>query len=517
MKIGSIVLLVALVMPLYASEFYVSEQGEDARFRDGQSWDNAWRSLAYACDRVPAGDHRIQLGSGFFRAERTAYPKSGVTIMGRGNAGDRATILVATPGWALSDDPSRAEIKDEYLVCLYKVNKVTLRDMVLQSPPTQRLTGGLLCRNSERIGLHRLYVSDFRWAGLSLEHSRHLDVNDCTIRDASTEKHRYHNGLIRTRWLKHSAIHHNRILSTIGRGYGYKGGGHEDVRFHHNVVDVNSGFAFESAHENEYGVEIDHNYMTRCISIPKSGQGADPNQRGFDYSFWVHHNVLTDSYTVEGPRNHLRLCHNYIFIQKPNGRVYTHHGGNNHGPIWIHHNVVENVDRAFVWMNQGLAENIYVYNNTVLCANAGSRAGSIFGAWSGERLNNWVIQNNIFIAPSDQRRKLIPSKRDVPDKMIVKNNLYRNCTGVPRGNHGGYLPGFFEEGDKPWPYYAPAEPNSYIVDRGVDVGLPYSGLAPDLGAFEYSLEEPIPPIPSLENIGPGMLDDERAALLMKIP
>ncbi len=497
-----IVLIASLAGPARAATFYVSADGADADDRGGRSPDAAWRSLAYACDRIPEGEHTLQLGPGLFPATRPSRPKSGLTIVGAGTEGDGATRIVASTDWpvpqagAAAEAPPDRQPEDEYLVFLQGVSNVTIRNLVLASEPEHRITGGLLGRNVKGVTVAEAYVHDFAWTGLRFEHSSGVVVRHCTIRNASTERRRWHGGLISSRWLHNSAFHHNRVISDVGGGYGYKGGGHRNVRFHHNVIDVAGEFAIESAHENEYDVEIDHNYLTRCISVPKGGQGADPTKEGHEYSFWIHHNLLTDSYTVEGPRNHLRLSHNYIRIEKTGGRVYTHHGGTNHGPVWIHHNVVENLDRAFIWMNNGLAENIYVYHNTVFCADAGDRTGSILDAWTAERLDNWVVKNNIFVAPADRPRKLMPEERGVPGKIIAADNLCVNVTAVPEGNHVGVDPGLRGEGAKPWPYFAPAGPASFVVDRGVDVGLPFEGKAPDLGAYEFGREAPFPDVPS---------------------
>lgn len=37
----------------------------------------------------------------------------------------------------------------------------------------------------------------------------------------------------------------------------------------------------------------------------------------------------------------------------------------------------------------------------------------------------------------------------------------------------------------PFPYFAPASATANVVDRGMNVGLPFLGAAPDLGALEY--------------------------------
>ena len=53
--------------------------------------------------------------------------------------------------------------------------------------------------------------------------------------------------------------------------------------------------------------------------------------------------------------------------------------------------------------------------------------------------------------------------------------------------------------------------SSKLIDAGVDVGLPYGGNAPDLGAFETDIDTYIPPIPQyqssvIENSSPSILE-----------
>lgn len=156
--------------------------------------------------------------------------------------------------------------------------------------------------------------------------------------------------------------------------------------------------------------------------------------------------------------------------------------------MWIHHNVVENVDRNFVWMNEGLAENIHVYHNTVFCAEAGDRAGHLLDAYTAERLSGWVFQNNIAVAAPSRPRQVHPMKRGVPTKMTVTHNLFVNFKEVPEGNLEAESPGPRCDGAKPVPFFLPAGASSPVVDRGVDVGFPFRGKAPDLGAFEYGVK-----------------------------
>lgn len=479
------------------SVYYVSTTGTDSLERDGLSLQTAWRSLSYASDRIPAGNHTLQLGSGKFVATETARPKSGLTIVGMGNSGENQTQIVASPDWGLSASPRGNNRADrEYLIAFRRRQNITIRDLVLASEPEHRITGALYAAGSNNISVHDVTVRDFRWAGLHFERSSNLSVHNNHIENASTQKFRFHNGMIRTRFIRHSEFHHNTFVSTVGGGYGYKGGGHENVRIHHNIFNLHRGFAIESAHENEIGVEIAYNTANQTISIPKGGQGENPNSKGYEYSFWIHHNNLTDSYAIEGPRNHLRVSHNYVRAEDTGGNIYTHHGGQNNGPIWIHHNVIENVDRGLVWVNRGAAKNIHVYNNTVTFANAGDRAGAILSAPNRSRRNdniqNWTARNNIFIAPASQPRKLFRENGSDPD-ITATHNVMVNVNNVPAGNQRGIDPEFHRMGERPWPFYQPANSNSPLVDQGTDVGLPFLGAAPDIGAYELG-EVPSAPI-----------------------
>ncbi len=493
-----LLLLLTSVSPVLQAEiFYVNHEGKDDPDRDGTRVQKSWRTLAYAAERIPAGDHLIRLGQGVFEETKPIVVKSGIKIIGKGRGKKQFTEVRAATTFPLSEDPCSDKDSAGFLFVFNKVAKNKIENLIISSPKDRRIRGGLFFTRSQKITLKNLHVREFRWAGIHIEYSNQVELSESTIENASTEKCRFHNGLIRTKWLKHSEIHHNKIISTVGKGYGYKGGGHEGVRIHHNHIEVEGGFSIESAHENEFGVEIDHNYANKCISIPKGGPGADPKTRGFKYSFWIHDNYLTDSYTIEGPRNHLRFNHNYVHIKKTNGRVYTHHGGKNHGPIWIHNNIIENVDRAFIWMNRGLAENIFVYNNTVFFADAGNRSGNILGAYSGERLNNWVVKNNIFICAWSQPRRFFSDKRGVDKKIVTANNLLINVLGVPDGNFVEKLPELKREGRKPWPFYQPKSKESWIIEKGVDVGLPFSGKVPTLGAYTWNETRPWTEIPEL--------------------
>ncbi|MEO1299193.1 MAG: hypothetical protein AAFW75_26130, partial [Cyanobacteria bacterium J06636_16] len=150
--------------------YYVSTTGVDAAERDGLSWETAWSSLAYASDRVPEGDHTIQLGSGTFVATETAHVKSGITISGMGQEGAEETRIVAASNWPLSANPrDNDDVLNEYLIVFQDAQNITIQNLALTSESGHRITGAINAFGSENITLRDLAVKDFRWVGLHIE------------------------------------------------------------------------------------------------------------------------------------------------------------------------------------------------------------------------------------------------------------------------------------------------------------------------------------------------------------
>ena len=487
-----ITLLLLCTVP-NATTYYVETDGVDSETRDGRSTAQAWKSLAYTCERVGAGPDTIQLGAGTFTAQTTAFPGAGVTITGVDTA---KTTVQAGDNWPVAG-PLRDEIRrNEYLVAIINADSVTLSHIHFTSAHTShRITGGILADFSHGLSLHHLKVTEFRWAGIYLYRCWYGDFHNNLLHNAAVEKDGHQSGNFRTFWLKFSRIHDNVITSDTGGGYGYKAKGHEDVQFFRNHVETKWGFSFESAFENEFGVEIYENFLGGAVSVPKL-ISQDPKTRtdvskgGYDYTFWIHDNVCSNSWLVEGPRQWMKINNNYVVVadNKRNGRIYQEHGEGSTGPTWIHHNVIVNATRGFVWNHRGKSENMFIYNNTVFCADAHDSTGPVLTVGADSR--NWRFMNNIVICPESRPRPFVRGSA-----VTASNNIFVNVTGVPEnGNSVGVMPSFQTEGDKPFPWYAPDSENAVQVDAGRDVGLSFLGRAPDIGAYEWGGDATIVPI-----------------------
>ncbi len=68
--------------------------------------------------------------------------------------------------------------------------------------------------------------------------------------------------------------------------------------------------------------------------------------------------------------------------------------------------------------------------------------------------------------------------------MTLSQNLAYKVSNVPAGTMEAD-PQLALTGGKPTAYYHPAGASSPVVDAGVDVGLPFEGRAPDIGAYEW--------------------------------
>ena len=488
--------------------YHVSTTGQDAAGRDGLSPTTAWKSLAYACERVDEGTATIQLSEGTFVATQTAVLKSGFTVVGQG--ADKTTITNATSFTASPDaycswDKQAAN----YLISVPSKRKnIVIKDLLFTSPDENPLYGAIHGWDSDQIEIKDVTIRNFSWAGLYLNRSGQITVQGCFFEDASYEKHCSEwGGAMRTRYVRDVEISRCSFRTTKGGGYGYKASGHENAKIHDNVfhnkvtLDSTSGrpFDLESAHEFEWGLEIYNNVFNGMVSVPRGGaQGLTSNsgeKKTYPYSIRIHDNVFYGSGGVEGPRSHLEIDHNFFVHQWGNsGRVFEIHGGKNPGPTTIHHNVAE-CSMGFVFKKGELNENISILNNTVYLVNSDrNNFPTSFLEVSGE-VKNWEVKNNVAFSADAQApdKPSAFSRGSLPETGIdISDNVAWKVVKIPSGTNETD-PQLALRGAKPEAYYAAGGVESYVVDRGTEVGFLFEGAAPDLGAYEWKpATEPAP-------------------------
>ena len=495
---------------LAQNTYYVTTTGSDDPARDGLTSATAFASLPYACTRAAAGS-TIDVGPGLFVQNEAALPKPGTTIRGAGSA---QTTIRSGATWTMVERPKN-EYYEDYLIAFDRYAQgysgssghgMTVRDLRLESTLANLTHGGIYFRDLDDVLIEGLEIVDFAWAGIAVQFSDNVTVRNCLIENANRVEDDFFSGNIHTAWLTGSDFHNNTIRNTVPGsrqwGVGYKGGGHTNCRIFGNDFTTGTGFDIEIPFEQERGLEIFDNQFDRPVSIPKPGPNGDPASHGFDYSIWLHDNVSTYGYAIEGPRGYLRVSHNYFATTTNNHRTIAQFGGHVSEPMWVHNNVVVGVDRSFIWKGGGTRNNVEVYNNTVYYDVAGGNKAATIDLAGGTGNTGWQVHNNLFVMPAGEPRAAGGFAFGTANSYT--HNLLVNAEGsVPTGNFVDTDPGLTLGGTAPDPYYRPASAQSFVVDAGIDVGLPYEGAAPDIGAFELAAALPVELLAFYGEVGPA--------------
>jgi hypothetical protein len=502
-KFYSTLLLVGALLFVQAVEaqttYYVSPTGSDTN--NGLSTNTAWKTLSHACGQVPAGNHSIQLAAGTYQETAQSLPKAGVKIVGAGRAGANKTTIKAPTSWDYSSSGCMGDALGDpkgvgYIIDASNQSNVSISNIEFVNEPADKANGAIYAKFGSNLTIDNVGVISFRFAGVFIrERDRSAVVNSYffssganVLCDASNM------GNLTTHYITNTEIHHNEFG---GRGYGYRGRSQENVKIYGNVFnmanDGSSQFDIEIAHELEYGVDIFSNEFHGTVSVPRMGDQANPNSKGYSYTIRIHDNTSYASYAIEGSRNHLEVDHNMFYSNENfDGRIFTDYGVNTNGPVWIHHNVAESVDLGFIY-KRGSASNFYVYNNTVYSNVTNKPENTLlrfFDVYTATG-NNWVVRNNIFVNQSNGNWVLLGSDGQISN-MAMDNNVYQGDFSEIPDNNFNSAPGLKLSGAKPYPFYDAASDASFVVNKGVEVnpGYPgissYSGSKPDIGASEFS-------------------------------
>lgn len=150
-------------------------------------------------------------------------------------------------------------------------------------------------------------------------------------------------------------------------------------------------------------------------------------------------------------------------------------------------------------------DNIHIYNNVFDGVDEWGYGINIDSSDASNSYTNFEIKNNIFMNCAGTAVMAGGSDDDKIVGLELTNNLfYSNGTNYDLSgtttptisNNLTEAPGINSSGNRPSPYYKPTNEEANIVDAGTYVGLPFSGSAPDVGAFEYNPgPDPDPPDP----------------------
>jgi hypothetical protein len=487
-----------------ATTFYVSPTGNDAA--NGSSA-TPWKTLKYAVTKTPANqDYTIILSAGTFVENGLIEVPLGVNIIGAGI--DQTIIKAASSFYYYPASPAYAT--DKFLISLNEYNQLAGNQLLSGftiDGDGKKLHGGIYVRHRNNVTIDGVKVINTHFMGIWLWDVKYSVLKNSQIINSSWGSSSYCVGSLNLGNLDHVEISNLNVNENTGYGIkaiGPSGGNNIfNTNIHDSRVSVspvglwNSGSAPNIAIElwqiNLVGCQIYNTYVDNTISLVNSN--AIPST-GIQ-TMRVHHNTLDmetrakgAGYAIELTIHDAEIDHNY-FLKGSYGMANWSNPMKN----WsIHHNTFYALQGTYpgevVRSQWSGLHNVKLYNNTVEFA--GTRTINVVGAYGGNS-DNIDIKNNLFInnntSYSYYPNQLVHLENGASvTSLTVKNNLfYKLAVGSVAGVYSGNLtsdPLITLSGTRPDPYYM-LKTGSPLINAGLNVGYPYVGTAPDIGALEY--------------------------------
>ncbi len=383
----------------------------------------------------------IEIPAGTFEIDAPLELKAGMTLKG---AGMDKTILTHSAGWkpstqTLPDPEMKTAGMDTqaYLIRLKdKAANITISDLTLRGP---QLHGAIYGWENANAHFHHLRIKETLWTGIRTFLLKNAKIQDCEFIDSGGRWERGQPGVkggitggaIFSIWMADTEISHNRFVRTrSGKAeefYGIKGRQGKRCHIHHNTIEVN--FSIEFPFEGDEDMEIDHNVCHGTLSIPKHAGGAIPKS---GRTFFIHHNWMRDSYSIEFVRNGVEISHNLFDFdpQKDGGNLISSFGqAAAPGPASFHDNLVNNPGRGVIWINE-VFNNLEIRNNHIIARTTVTpRKEGLFGFNPGCDFKTIAIRDNI-IECQGQPRPLLRCKESADS--AISNNELTNVSDTDR-------------------------------------------------------------------------------------
>lgn len=488
-----------------ANTYFISVAGNDSG--DG-SVTKPFKTLKYAVSKVPANQgYVLQLYEGTFVESGLIEVPLGVSIVGAGI--DKTTLKAASsfhhnpasPGYSL----------DKFLIRLNgsttSNGNQTLSGFTIDGDG-KKLHGGIYVRNRNNITIDQVKIKFTNFTGIWLWDVKDTKLKNSIIINSSWGNTGYCSGALNVGNLERVEI--DNLIVDESTGYGIKAigpSGNNNIiglKIHDSRISVhphglwNGGSAPNIAIElwqvNLVGSEIYNTYVDNTISLVNSNATPSTGVQ----TIRVHHNTIDmetrangAGYGIELTVHDAEIDHNY-FIKGTNGIANWDHAMKN----WsIHHNTFYALQGTYpgeiVRSQKNGLNNVKLYNNTIEFT--GTKTMNVVGLYGGSS-SNVDIKNNLIINSntgySYYPNKLIHMENGATvGSLSVKNNLF---SGLPTSSVSGTYqnnlsvdPQITKSGNRPDAYYMP-KAGSPLINAGQNVGYPFTGASPDIGAFEYT-------------------------------
>lgn len=507
------------------TRYYVSTSGEDNP--DCGTLEKPFRSLSYAASRVPPNEGDvIEIGPGTFVESEPALIPPGVNVLG---AGEDKTIL-ASSGVTVpaSVNPSASDYHlwfDGSLIQLVSPHKKTPRSPNSESyAPVngnqtisgftidgagKKLKAGVWVENRNNVTMHHVTFRDImlrgavfapgvkNWYTYPEFYMTGILIHDCTFVNCSKDLPDQSLGNLNIAQLDGAEIYN--ITINESEGYGIKfiyDGYFKNVNIHDCVIDVNESDA-------KWGEDI-------AIELWNIGPGNRISN--ITCNTWLSIANHPEMFGQPGGVSHLKIQN--IIMKDLDGNSGKEAIEVAAPGVEVANSYFENKGIGIAIWDMGRSEitirNNIFYNSSVKNNWASGAAVYI------DNSRNWTfrdihIHNNVFdthavtvkikglsIQDIDIRNNAFINTVSADVEAVGTNIMATNNLKFTAGNSPWVLtgvtsvannimgnPGYFFTGIREGNYYKPIDAHSLVVDRGIDVGLGYSGSSPDIGYAEF--------------------------------
>lgn len=496
--------------------YYVSTSGNDGNSGTSSA---PWRTLRYAATKVAAGaGHTIKLAAGTYIENGYISIPAGVNIEGAGK--DQTIIKASSSLYYYPTSPSYAT--DKFMIQLNSGGMTSGRQVLKNftiDGDGKKLHGGIYIHYRSNVNIENVKVQYTNFTGIWLWDMKDGGLKNVATLNCSWASSGWQSGAINVGNLEN--VEFDGIDVNEGVGYGVKAIGptgynqFKKFSIHDSRVSVNPmgtwnggsapNIAIELWQSNLVGCSIYNCYIDNTVSLVNSnGPAATGVQsvRVYNNTFDMETRSGGTGYAVELSIHDAEIDHNY-FLKGQQGIANWDNAMSN----WsIHHNIFYGIQGTYPGeilrsQRSGL-HNVKFYNNTIEFV--GTKTANVIGLYGGSS-NNIDIKNNLVINSntgySYYQNKFIHTEGGATiSSLSVASNLLQNLSlgslvGSILNNLTGSDCKVQKTGVRPTPYYVPVS-GSPLIDAGVNVGLPFNGSKPDIGAFETGSNTTTPTTPA---------------------
>lgn len=471
---------------------FVSETGSD-KLGDG-SQQRPWASLAHACKEVTSPESEIRLLPGHYQETSPCKLVRGVNIKGEGP--DQTIVHSRLNNWLIFAVSPTIESGTQQIsgftidgvdrslthgILVQKRHNVEISNMVFREIDAVaiQITGE---GSADRQGPPRAYVHG-------------IQIFDNSFMNCAKDYETWSGGCVQIGHLDGGRIFNNRIKENIGAGIKqWAGGWFKRTKIYGNQIEVSSS---DKAWGADISIELWNvsddcqvygNTTNSWISLVLGSKGEGTHSvRAYDNIIQVSSRNKKEAIELAG------VSDAEIFGNRIDGAMYgvamwnlpkDRLGKNN----IIHHNIFANRSEGEgIRIHRG--DGTEIYNNTFINLN---RALGLHP--TPRNIDNTKFINNLLV---NVQLGIVTIAHDnaIVNTSVKRNNFYKvvqniaewgsRKTVVQQMDNIALSPDPIDSNHKPAEAYFLASALGPLADKGLDVGLPYCGKSPDIGAHEW--------------------------------